>query len=209
MTNKPSLLSQQTLILSFIFTTGLYILLATYVNYQDNIVWNNTLQQYIQNYNTNALTPLLATITWIGDKRVLFVLLAVVFLWLIYLRHWRTAILWLSNGFICSALIAISKITINITRPEFLIEPSTLGAFPSGHTALSIAVYGFLAFLIAQKLKPPQRYIIYIGFALLISLIIASRLLLHMHWLTDILGGSALGLATLLLSLFLYQRHSQ
>lgn len=68
-----------------------------------------------------------------------------------------------------------------------LIEPPQDRSFPSGHTASSAAAAASL-FLSGSSFRVP---------ALLLALLIAaSRLYLGVHYLTDVLGGAAAGIAS-------------
>ena len=87
-------------------------------------------------------------------------------------------------------------------------------AFPSGHATQTIAFYGMLAIVLITWYGPRRRLLFAIGAALVTLVVGASRLYLGVHWLTDVLGGYALGLtwlavvviATLLLSSFTRRR---
>jgi len=84
-------------------------------------------------------------------------------------------------------------------RPPFL-EGVTAGSpsFPSAHATVSMAVYGFLALAIAQGV--PQGRTAVFGLAgVLIVLIGFSRLVLSLHYLTDVLAGAVVGLAWVML----------
>lgn len=84
-------------------------------------------------------------------------------------------------------------------RPPFL-EGVTAGSpsFPSAHATVSMAVYGFLALAIAEGI-PQARGAIVTTAALLVGLICFSRLLLSLHYLTDVLAGAIVGLAWLII----------
>jgi undecaprenyl-diphosphatase len=71
--------------------------------------------------------------------------------------------------------------------------PDIGNAFTSGHATQSIAFYGMLAVVIVWYM-PKCRLLVAIGAALVTLVIGASRLYLGVHWLTDVLGGYALGL---------------
>jgi len=80
-------------------------------------------------------------------------------------------------------------------RPPFL-EGVTAGSpsFPSAHATVSMAVYGFLALAIAQGV-PQARTVVFAVAGLLILLICSSRLVLSLHYLSDVLAGAVVGLA--------------
>ncbi len=54
-----------------------------------------------------------------------------------------------------------------------------------------------LAVVLISKYAPKRRLLVGIGAAAVVIVIGASRLYLGVHWLTDVLGGYALGLAWL------------
>lgn len=72
-----------------------------------------------------------------------------------------------------------------------------LHSFPSGHAMVSIAVYGFLGYILAKQF-PQRRGRIVALTAVLIIAIGFSRLYLGVHWPTDVAAGYAIGLAWLL-----------
>jgi membrane-associated phospholipid phosphatase len=71
-------------------------------------------------------------------------------------------------------------------------------AFPSGHATTGIAVFGLLGLLAGAHLatRTHRALAIAAGFVLG-ALIGASRVVLNVHFVTDVLGGAALGLAWL------------
>ena len=79
-------------------------------------------------------------------------------------------------------------------------------AFPSGHAALSLALYGFLSYL-AWKYLPRGRAIAMIVLAALLSAAIGfSRLYLGVHYLSDVLAGFAFAAVFLSLGILTSER---
>jgi undecaprenyl-diphosphatase len=96
------------------------------------------------------------------------------------------------------------KNTVEIPRP---VDFQTGFSFPSAHTSMSVAVYGFLALMIARELPAQRRWIPYTSAGLVITLIGLSRLYLGAHWFSDVLAGLCLGIAWVALIGIAYDRH--
>ncbi|HEY9720521.1 MAG TPA: phosphatase PAP2 family protein [Oscillatoriaceae cyanobacterium] len=67
-------------------------------------------------------------------------------------------------------------------------------SFPSGHTTMAFALWGFLAvWVVSQEARQIWRWImalILVGFAAFVGF---SRLVLAVHWPTDVIAGALLG----------------
>lgn len=78
-------------------------------------------------------------------------------------------------------------------------------SFPSGHAVLSTCFYGTVAALTWILLpESAWRKPLTVVFAVMPVLIDISRVYLGVHWLSDVAGGTAVGLALLLTSVKLY-----
>jgi membrane-associated phospholipid phosphatase len=84
-------------------------------------------------------------------------------------------------------LTTVVKELANRARPAFNPAAATLGpSFPSGHSATSAAFYAAAALLLARRRSPRRR-------SILAGAAAASRVLLDVHWLSDVIAGAALG----------------
>jgi membrane-associated phospholipid phosphatase len=81
-------------------------------------------------------------------------------------------------------------------RPAFNPAAASLGpSFPSGHSATAAAFYACAALLIGRRRARPTRAALAGVAAGLAVAVAASRVLLDVHWLTDVIAGLALGWA--------------
>src|SRR5262249_33949835 len=77
---------------------------------------------------------------------------------------------------------------------------ATLGpSFPSGHTTTAAAFFAAGALLIGRRRSPAARAALAGGAVGVAVAVAASRVLLDVHWLTDVIGGLMLGWAWLAL----------
>lgn len=88
------------------------------------------------------------------------------------------------------------KQLVDRARPEIEAVAATLGpSFPSGHTSTAAASWAAFA-LVAGRWWGPRAWPALAGTAVGIAVgVAASRVLLDVHWLTDVLAGLALGWA--------------
>jgi membrane-associated phospholipid phosphatase len=88
------------------------------------------------------------------------------------------------------------KALVDRARPELEAVAATLGpSFPSGHTSTAAASWAAFA-LVAGRWWGPRAWPALAGTAVGIAVAVAvSRVLLNVHWLTDVLAGLALGWA--------------
>ncbi len=99
-------------------------------------------------------------------------------------------------------LVWIIKNLINRPRPPLInslvIESSH--SFPSGHTFVTIAFYGLLAYFVIQSKKNKIfKIVTFISSLLLIVLVGISRIYLGAHWPSDVFASLAVGTAWLVI----------
>ncbi|HJS84841.1 MAG TPA: phosphatase PAP2 family protein [Acetobacteraceae bacterium] len=99
----------------------------------------------------------------------------------------------------------IAKYAIGRARPVFLegLATALSPSFPSAHATGAAATFGFVAYAVARDLGPRQRREIAYWTAVLIALIGFSRVILGVHFATDVAGGFLLGGIWLLIGIAL------
>jgi undecaprenyl-diphosphatase len=122
-------------------------------------------------------------------------------------RTWGVLILWVTmigGAILINRLVKGQFETVRsmVGHPDVL-EVST--GFPSGHTMMSLVTYGLLAYLVSQQIAARRHRVLLFGATgLLIGLITLARLYLTVHYLSDVLGGAAGGIAWLALCMGLF-----
>ena len=160
------------------------------------------LAQWLHGRATDPLTDVFRAITWLGNVPTLLAvtLLAVGILWR---RRERTDAVFVALAFLGAQVLSNGmKLGFQRERPFFpdpLATESTY-SFPSGHALVSLAVYGSVALVLAQRLRNrASRILVVATAAALIAAIGFSRLYLGVHFLSDVLAGYAAGVAWLAL----------
>jgi membrane-associated phospholipid phosphatase len=144
---------------------------------------------------TPTTTWLLGLVTWLGaTATVLSVTVALgVLEWL---RRRRLAVLaFLLVVVVGQNLIANTvKELVDRERPPVPhLAPSSGFSFPSGHTAAAAATWAAVVLVLGRGRPLAVKAWLAAGAALLTVAVAASRVLLGVHWLTDVIGGAALG----------------
>jgi undecaprenyl-diphosphatase len=98
---------------------------------------------------------------------------------------------------------SLAKLVVGRPRPDLLPVLTSAGgpSFPSGHSAGSAAVYGSVALVAVVLLGRPLPWWVTSLVAAFLVLVAASRVVLGVHYPTDVLGGLALGTAWAVLAL--------
>ena len=183
-----------------IFTNNVSIILnVSYFIFNNQINHLDTLvHSYILGIRNKNLTSILLTITNISSAYALIVLSILL---LIIIKEKKIPLL-ISLNLICSyALNAFAKVIFTRPRPIGinLIEESGF-SYPSGHSMISMAYYGFIAYLIYKRQKNKLiKTIIIVALLLTILLVGFSRIYLGVHYLSDVIGGFLLSTVYLII----------
>lgn len=137
------------------------------------------------------------TATAIGSPLVVDVVAAAVVMVLLVMRWWRAAVVVAAAR--VGELVCESAVKALVARPRpALIDPVAHASgysFPSGHAGGSAAVYGALALLGVAGVARWARLLLVTGAAVLVGAVAVSRVLLGVHYPSDVAAGVALGLA--------------
>jgi membrane protein DedA with SNARE-associated domain/membrane-associated phospholipid phosphatase len=158
----------------------------------------------LQDLRTPWADSAMVFLTQLGNQAVLAAVLAGGCAWLLWKGYTKAAWHWLAVYISAGLLTWALKLTLKIERPLGLQEGFS---FPSAHTSMSLAVYGFLALMVARELPLRRRWLPYTLAGVLIMSIAMSRLYLGAHWFSDVLAGLTLGIFWVALIGIAYDRH--
>ena len=146
----------------------------------------------------DSLTPIFKIITWFGSATCLILLTIILF---ITIKNKKIGGLVGTNLVIVTILSQALKIIIQRPRPtEYRIINETGYSFPSGHSMVSMAFYGFLIYLIYKNIKNEYLKIsLIVILSLLIVMIGISRIYLGVHYTSDVCAGFLVSLSYLII----------
>ena len=146
-------------------------------------------------------------LTLLGNEGFLYISFIILISLMLYLRQNRAAILLIGSGLSTAAITHFLKASFMVARPEIVLVPPTSFAYPSGHSSGSTVFYGLIAAFVAQTMAKNQRWKCYLLFFVPMALIALSRVMLSVHWFSDVIGGVLLGLMICGLSRTIYSRY--
>ena len=178
---------------------GSYVLIAYALVVGDSpgpTTGDSTAADFVEQIRTGWLTSLAKAITLLGSGAVVVFASAAVAVWLVVRRAWPELVV-LVVGTV-AILWGTDLIKEEVARPRpsgGLIDVAGF-SYPSGHASHSI-VYVWIAVTAAIRLRPGMRRgtALIVAAFLLAVLIGLSRVYLGVHYLSDVSGGWAFGVA--------------
>lgn len=157
----------------------------------------DSLNRYVHDHD--GMVPVLGAISWLGRPPILWTvtILSVLFTWR---HHARKLAIFLVCTTIGGGVVSTSiKLLVNRPRPEVdhPIVEAFGKSFPSGHALASTVVFGAVLLTFLPVLPGRWRHAAVGGTVVFVLAIGLSRLLLGVHFLSDVLAGHVLGLAWL------------
>lgn len=178
----------------------IYASLAVGAAHHQVLPLDERVRDWVQPMRGGVFDRPMAMISLLGEPAGLvpLILLASALLWRAS-RRWALLLPALMAG--TGALQLIGKLAADRPRPN-----AAPWGFPSGHV-LSLAVFfGVLAFLlVTAQGRRRWRGLACGACGVVVGLVAMSRVYLDMHWLSDVIGGFALGTAYLLLAIWTTQ----
>ena len=171
--------------------------------------FDNAIYNYVKVLINPKLTFVMRIITELGNY---FVMIPIIIIFYIFNKDKSFNKYFTINLVAVFVSNVIVKNIIGRTRPSdinLIIE--TGFSFPSGHSMVSFAFYGFLAYYIYHiPLAKSIRYLLICLCALIIFLIGFSRIYLGVHYASDVIGGFLLAIVYLILFInFIYKREEK
>jgi undecaprenyl-diphosphatase len=154
-----------------------------------------------------ALVTAVKAVTWLGSDGVLWTVIGAAAILLALRKHWRLAVYLLVAGAGALILDPVLKSLVGRLRPVVAhpIAHGTGDSFPSGHSLGSIVCYGAVLLVFLPAARGLWRRAFVAGIVTLVALIGISRILLGVHYLSDVVGAWAVGITWLGITAFAFE----
>ncbi|MDL2310456.1 phosphatase PAP2 family protein [Peptostreptococcaceae bacterium OttesenSCG-928-C18] len=190
----------------FIATLILVLIVGTYL----------TLNNGYTSFDFNVLSIIRKTIypnkifilfTKLGNPSSYIYILIAISIYLIYKKKYRLLVALIFSVLFSAGLMKILKFIFQRERPfEFFTYSEGGYSFPSGHSISSAAFYLTIAQIYYNKYK---NKVITLFISLIPFIIGLSRLVLGVHWPTDVIFGLLLGFSISLISADIYIKNKE
>jgi len=153
-------------------------------------------------------TVVFKIITFFCDS--IFILIMLISIFMISRKKWYPVLISMNVAGIF-VLNQIAKVIFLRQRPNGINLINVMGySFPSGHSMISFAFYGYIIYLAYKNVKNIYfKLFIMTGLAIIIFLIGISRIYLGAHFASDVLGGYILSIVYLIFFTYFIKEKSK
>lgn len=148
---------------------------------------------FIHSHVANSMNGLFELVTLTGSSKVLFPLTAITTIVFLYQNHRIEALLLAASVISSACAIYLIKMIVNRSRPALWNTEWYWGSsFPSGHT-LAVTAYATAVVLCLGRIRSDSLILPSIIATIWVLLVAISRLVLGVHWPTDVLVAMCIG----------------
>ena len=175
--------------LSLVFVAFTFLAMGPFVRYDAYFNLAPPPQEWV---------PFLHVLDRVGQRAVALPILGFV-LYRIYRRttSWRPVVVAACSVFMLNLLVLVLKVGLGRASPS-TADPSffTGGmAYPSGHSANIVLMYGLATYLVGRYTRPARRTLVlsWSLVAILAVTMVVTSLTLNWHWFADLVAGLLVG----------------
>lgn len=184
-----------------IFCILFFLIIAILVVKKDSLYIDRVGYEFVSSFISDFRTPFVKFITYLGGAQLVIPLFAIVLIIFVFIGRKRDTLLLGLCLFFQTLLNYVLKHIFRRTRPSVLRLIKQGGySFPSGHTMVSCAFYGYLMYIVYKNVK--NKYLkwgIICFLSILVFLIGCSRIYLGVHYTSDVLAGFFISIAYLII----------
>jgi membrane-associated phospholipid phosphatase len=154
-----------------------------------------TVRGAVHNHATPLLTSVMQGFSFLGSVTWVLIFGLLVACACFYFKRPRIAAFLAITMAGAGTLDYVLKLSFHRPRPAafFGVAPSSY-SFPSGHSLGSLCLYGILASVLSDRMRPgKQKFFVWLAAAFLVLMIGLSRIYLGVHYPSDVIAGYLAG----------------
>ena len=198
------------LITAIVFLLALFTfsLIVHEAVYEREDVFDSSVIRFFAAHSSRQFIAAMKSITFMGSTSFLLPAYLVLILWLLFVRKPQQAFDIAVVAISSTAMMFALKEFFKRQRPALPIIKNVSGySFPSGHSLSSFIFCTVLIYLVWNGRWPkPLKAVVIVLLVLLALTIGLSRVVLNVHYATDVIGGLCLGMIWAIISFFLIKR---
>jgi undecaprenyl-diphosphatase len=187
-------------IVAALAATGFLVLSDAYRESEPIVDLDVRVEEWVAGHMPAWAEWLARPFTWVGGIVAVVFLAGTVALLLLRAGHRRDACFLLAATLGVQIVVAVLKSIYGRPRPDAgsPIDVPQSTSFPSGHAATGITLFGALAVIAAGRVRSRAAAAGVLVLGLLVGVAVgASRIVLNVHFVSDVLAGLCVGLAWL------------
>lgn len=196
-------------VLSFVLALYIFALLTNEIIIDEQQGFDKKVFRFLSQYTTPGVIQIMKVFTFFGKPEFLIpAYLFLIGLFIIF-RNRKYAIETAIIGVSSTALLFGLKKLFARERPDIPVLKEISGySYPSGHALLTFVFCSLLVYLIwDSKINGVYKWSFSIALILFSILVGISRIILRVHYFTDVVAGFCLGYAWVIIALWVQRRH--
>jgi len=183
-----------------------FIILRDVFKYEVTSYDSFAYQVFVEDLRSDEMTLVMKIITSLGGALVIAGIIILLFALNKNKKYSYFATINIVIVFLLNSLI---KFIIQRPRPSgYNLITENYYSFPSGHSMVSTAFYGFLIYLVYKDIKNKRlKYFLITLLFFMIVLIMISRIYLGVHYLSDTLGGFTISISYLMILITIIEKY--
>ena len=159
--------------------------------------WDLSAARWAATHATDASTSVLRVISMLGGTMVIVIAVVLTLVFEQRRLRSRAVVLFLLVAVIGQNVLANGiKVLVDRARPDLSqLTGFASSSFPSGHATAAAATYAAIALVVSRRRGPSVRAMLAGGAAAIAVAVAGTRVMLGVHWVTDVMAGLALGWA--------------
>ncbi|WP_277182753.1 bifunctional DedA family/phosphatase PAP2 family protein [Caballeronia sp. BR00000012568055] len=149
-----------------------------------------SIYRLLQSFRSTWADSILDAASSLGSLQTLLTVSALVIIWMMIERRWRTVTYWIFAVAFSQLLVVAIRFTAH--EPRLVAFAPGEHMFPSSHVSATVVIYGFLAFLLLRRVGMLTGVIVATATSAIVTSVALAGLYFGRFTISDALGSAAL-----------------